>query len=317
MLKQYIIKNLQTVTAEEQAILDGETTINHDLYMQEIGTVINSHKLLSSGKLITLRPHTRFIEFPEHRHDYVEVIYVCSGHITQIVNGKQIDMKPGELLFLGQNAKHSILKCDARDIAVNFIVLPEFFTTTLSAIGEEATPLRRFLTDCLFKQNVGPGYLYFKVADNDKIQNLLENLVITLLYKSYNRRKISQMIMTLLFLELLNVTERLDWDDRESIILQLLRYIDGHYADGSLAEAAKLLHCDISTLSREIRKKTGKTYTELVQEKRMNQASFLLRTTDSLIEDIALAVGYENVSYFHRLFRKNYGMSPRQYRMSV
>ena len=110
MLKQYIIKNLQTVTAEEQAILDGETTINHDLYMQEIGTVINSHKLLSSGKLITLRPHTRFIEFPEHRHDYVEVIYVCSGHITQIVNGKQIDMKPGELLFLGQNAKHSILK---------------------------------------------------------------------------------------------------------------------------------------------------------------------------------------------------------------
>ena len=152
-----------------------------------------------------------------------------------------------------------------------------------------------------------------KMCTNVFLNGLVSVLILPAIW--YMSVDISRSVF--LFLELLNVTERLDWDDRESIILQLLRYIDGHYADGSLAEAAKLLHCDISTLSREIRKKTGKTYTELVQEKRMNQASFLLRTTDSLIEDIALAVGYENVSYFHRLFRKNYGMSPRQYRMSV
>ena len=77
-----------------------------------------------------------------------------------------------------------------------------------------------------------------------------------------------------------------------------------------------MLHCDISSLSREIRRKTGKTYTELVQEKRLNQAAFLLRTTERKVEDIALAVGYENISYFHRIFRREYGLSPRQFRIA-
>ena len=98
--------------------------------------------------------------------------------------------------------------------------------------------------------------------------------------------------------------------------MQVLRYVDGHYVDGSLQEAAGMLHCDISSLSREIRRKTGKTYTELVQEKRLNQAAFLLRTTERKVEDIALAVGYENISYFHRIFRREYGLSPRQFRIA-
>ena len=122
--------------------------------------------------------------------------------------------------------------------------------------------------------------------------------------------------MTLLFLQLLGHTDKLAWDSQEETILQVLRYVDEHYVDGSLHEAAALLHSDVSSLSREIRRKSGKTYTELVQEKRLNQAAFLLCTTDRKVEDIALAVGYENISYFHRIFRKEYGVSPRQFRIA-
>ena len=59
---------------------------------------------------------------------------------------------------------------------------------------------------------------------------------------------------------------------------------------------------------------TGATYTELVQQKRMRQAAYLLETSGLTVADIAVAVGYENVSYFHRLFQKTYGISPRKYR---
>ena len=176
--------------------------------------------------------------------------------------------------------------------------------------------MRRFLLDCLFGQNTGPGYLLFQVADDVPIQNLVENLIHSLMYDTPNRRKVSQMTMTLLFLQLLGHTDKLAWDSQEETILQVLRYVDGHYVDGSLQEAAGMLHCDISSLSREIRRKTGKTYTELVQEKRLNQAAFLLRTTERKVEDIALAVGYENISYFHRIFRREYGLSPRQFRIA-
>ena len=316
MVDQRIIKQLRSISAEEQAILDGRTTIDRGIYMADSQNVVNSRKLLSDGKLITFRPHTRFIRFPEHCHDYVEVVYMCSGTTTHIVNGRTIRLQQGELLFLSQSARQEILRAEENDIAVNFVVLPEFFQEALSIIGEEATPLRRFLLDCLFEQNSGPGYLLFQVSDDVPIQNLVENLIFSLLYDTPNRRKVSQMTMTLLFLQLLGHTDKLAWDSQEETILQVLRYVDEHYVDGSLHEAAALLHSDVSSLSREIRRKSGKTYTELVQEKRLNQAAFLLRTTDRKVEDIALAVGYENISYFHRIFRKEYGVSPRQFRIA-
>ena len=96
----------------------------------------------------------------------------------------------------------------------------------------------------------------------------------------------------------------------------MLRYIEDRYAKASLSEAASLLQTDIYSLSREIHRYTGKTYTQLLQERRLSQAAFMLRSTDRKIDDIAQAVGYENISYFYRIFKLSYGVSPRSYRVA-
>ena len=82
MIRQEILKELLPFTAEELEFLDGRKTINRDLYMKAQANVINSSKLLTQGKLITIRPHTRFVHFPEHTHDYVEMVYMCAGSTT-------------------------------------------------------------------------------------------------------------------------------------------------------------------------------------------------------------------------------------------
>ena len=311
-----LLNQLSVITEEEQEILNGRSNINRDIYMQEQGSTINSRKLLASGKLITIRPHTRFIHFPEHTHDYVEVICMCSGSTTHIVNGKEIRLEQGDLLFLSQSATHEVCRAGEVDIAVNFIVLPEFFSAPLSMIGEEETPLRKFLIDCLCGQNSGAGYLYFDVSDVKPIQNLLENLLWILIQDTPSKRKMSQMTMALLFMQLLGHTETLTTDDHgDKVVWQVLRYVESNYADGSFAELTEQLHYDPSWLSREIKRRTGKTYTQLVQEKRLAQAAFLLRNTDRNVSDIAHAVGYENCSFFHRIFADAYGKSPRHYRM--
>jgi len=313
-----LLERLGRITQEEQAILDGRRTIDRGLYMDGAGNQINAQKLLSAGKLITLRPHTRFIHFPEHTHDYVEMVYMCQGTTTHIVNGSRILLEQGELLFLDQTATHEIMEAGEGDIAVNFIVLPDFFNTVLPSIGEEETPLRRFLVDCLCGKSSGAGYLHFRVADILPIRNLLENLLLTLLDDTANRRKISQMTMTLLFLQLIGHTETLDTPSVEqALVLRVLSYIETNYARGSLTELAALLHYDVCSLSREIRRRTGKTYTQLLQEKRLAQAAFLLKNTDRNVDDIASAVGYENMGYFHRIFRENFGTSPRGYRLQM
>lgn len=314
MIERGIFARLQSITPEEQAILDGQSQSDRDLCMTGTENEISAKRLLPEGAQIAVRPHTRFLHFPEHSHDYVEIIYVCSGEVTHVVDGRPVRLRAGEILFLRQHVRHEVYRAEEKDVSVNFIVLPEFFSVPLGAIGEEDSPLHRFLVDCLFDQSIGPGYLYFPVSEDASVQNLVENLLIALLKNPPDDQKIGRMTLSLLLLELAKHTKRPAPDAHERISAKILRYIDGHYANGSLTDAAERFHCDISALSRDIRRQTGKTYTELVQEKRMRQAAFLLRSTDRKVSDIALAVGYENVSYFHRLFRGLYGVSPRQFR---
>ena len=314
-MDQRILDRLKVITAEEQAILDGRTTIDRNLYMQGQGNTVNAQKLLASGKLITLRPHTRFIHFPEHTHDYVEVVYMCTGQTVHIVNGKHIRLEQGDLLFLSQSCTHEVCNAGINDVAVNFIVLPDFFFTTLSTIGEEETPLRRFLLDCLTGRNSEPGYLHFDVSGVPQVQNLVENLLWTLLWETPLKRKMSQMTMSLLFLQLMGLTDTiLNRDEDDGAVLQVLRYVESDYVSGSLSELAAQLHYDVSWLSREIKRKTGKTFTQLIQQRRLAQAAFLLKNTAWNVADVSVSVGYENVSYFHRIFFDAYGKSPKHYR---
>lgn len=310
-----ILKRLSAVTEEEREILGGRKDIDRSIYMDGSRDVISGEKLLKPSRLISIRPHTRFIAFPEHTHDYVEIVYMLSGETRHIVNSVPLTLRQGELLMLGQNARQSIEPAGERDVAVNFIVRPAFFSGTLPFLGEEETPLRRFIVSCLTGENEA-GYLLYRVADILPVQNLIENLLYTVMEDIPNRRGILQMTMGLLLAQLMNHTEKLQFESREqNAVVSVLRYLEDNYRDGSLTEIAGRLHYELTSLSRLIRSKTGKNYTELLQEKRLSQAAWLLRNTDRKVDEIANAVGYENISYFHRLFAARFGMSPRKYRL--
>ncbi|MBR4472853.1 MAG: helix-turn-helix domain-containing protein [Oscillospiraceae bacterium] len=309
-----LLKKLSAITDEERKILSGEKKIDRSLYMDGKHDVISGDKLLPSGRIITIRPHTRFVAFPEHTHDYVEMVYMCTGRTRHVVNGNELVLHAGELLMLGQHARQAIDPAGEGDVAVNFIVRPAFFSGTLSFLGEEETPLRDFIVNCLTGENEA-GYLLFHVAEILPIQNLIENLLYTLTEQIPNRRGILQSTMGLLFAQLLNHTDALQFETPEqNAVLRVLRYLEEHYADGSLTEIAARLHYDLPYLSRLIRQETGKNYTELLQEKRLSQAAWLLRNTDRKVDEISFSVGYENVSYFHRLFAARFGQSPKKYR---
>ena len=313
-MNKAIIEKLSVITDEERRILNGENAIDRSLYMDGSRDVVSGDKLFSPGRVIMIRPHTRFIDFPEHRHDYVEMVYMCQGETSHRINGTDITLKEGELLMLGQNTRQEIKAAGEKDIAVNFLVRPDFFAGTLQFLGEEETPLRRFILHCLTGESEA-GYLLFHTAGILPVQNLVENLIFTLIEETHNKRGIQQMTMGILFVQLINHAETLEFSSAgENTIVSVLRYIEEHYRDGSLKEIAGLTGYEVTSLSRLIHQKTGKNYTDLVQEKRMSQAAWLLTNTGYKVDEIAVSTGYENVSYFHRLFRNTYGISPKKYR---
>lgn len=318
-MTEELLVELKKITPEEESILAGRAEIEKDIYMSEGHDTVEAKRLLDDGKLIQVRTHTRFVHFPRHTHNYIEVIYMCSGSTHHVIDGKDVFLQEGEVLLLNQKAVQEIYPAGMDDVAVNFIVLPEFFDCGLKMMGEEKNLLRDFVIDCLKGENGAAGYIHFKVADILPIQNLLENLIWSIWHRQPNKRSINQITMGLLFLQLMNYTDRMETgfgNRQQGVMISVLGYVEEHYRDGELSKLARLLHYDLYWLSREIKKITGKNYTELVQEKRLNQAVYLLEHTTMSVMDIGMSVGYDNISYFHRIFQKRYGMTPRKYRVT-
>ncbi len=109
-------------------------------------------------------------------------------------------------------------------------------------------------------------------------------------------------------------TEQHITEGREERIVEIISFIKNDYENVTLDTLSEAFHLSTPYLSKYIREKSGLTFQELVRKERMRKARALLRETNQTIETIAAEVGYENVEHFNRLFKKNYGITPVQYR---
>ena len=318
-MQQELLDQLRKITEEERKILDGEAEVDRDLYTSGRDFTVDSRKMLKEGRLIAVRTHTRFVYFPAHRHNFVEVLYVCEGSLTNIIDGKKVIVNKGELLFLNQFTKHEILKAGQNDIAINFMVLPEFFDVAYSMAGNNNV-LADFLVNVLRRDNQQGEYLHFKVSEVLQIQNLLENMIYSLVTGRGDQNRINQTTMGLIFLYLLDSVQyaemRVPNQYENMISMTTLDYIEQNYKTATLTELCVRLHLPMHVLSKMIKKNTGFNFKELLQRKRLSKAVELMCDTDLPISDIIAAVGYENNSYFHRVFKERYGVTPRAFRVA-
>ena len=81
-----MLEKLLPITKEEKKVSESCGKIDASLYTEKNNFIIDSRKLLRIGKLIEIRLHTRFVHFPKHRHNYIEVVYMYQGSTTHIIN---------------------------------------------------------------------------------------------------------------------------------------------------------------------------------------------------------------------------------------
>ena len=93
-----------------------------------------------------------------------------------------------------------------------------------------------------------------------------------------------------------------------------LREIEEEYRTADLTHLAAELHVSLPISAPRYTVPQDRTFKDLLLEKRLSKAAQLLRETRLTTQDIILAVGYENTSYFYRVFRSRYGVTPRDYR---
>ena len=104
--------------------------------------------------------------------------------------------------------------------------------------------------------------------------------------------------------------------DSEDVVGNVKTYVDRHYYDNLTIEfVSSLFYMNRSYLSHLFKEKTGETFVYYLNSVRLNKATELLITTDKKMYQIAKSLGYDNVKYFFRVFKKYYKMTPEQYRL--
>ena len=95
----------------------------------------------------------------------------------------------------------------------------------------------------------------------------------------------------------------------------VLKYIENNYMNRiSIADIAATVDFSESHFMRYFKETMGTSFVDYLRDYRLTMASRLLTTSDSAILDIASETGFDNLSYFNRVFKKKYGMTPRQFR---
>lgn len=317
-MKEFLLNKISAISEEEERILTGGA-LDKELYTQEGDFVVSTEKITPAAKDITVRTHTRYVDFPKHKHNYLEMMIVLSGSIVHVIGEKDLVLEKGDILILNKHISHSIKKADTPDIGVNIIISDGF----MDAISAD-------LSDTVFaalaRENSradGAGmFLYFRTEDNKQIENITENMIYELTEYRTDMR-IMRKTVSLLFDYLSLKSEKMlrlssDIPDREAERKKAVSaYIKDNFRNATLKELSGITYLSVPYLSKLIREYFGMNFKELLLAERIRRAKELFEKTDLPIGDIIHRVGYENESYFHREYKKTTGKTPLQTRKNV
>lgn len=248
-----------------------------------------------------------------HYNDY-EVYYLLEGERCYFIGTKIYHLKQGSLVFVRRNVIHkTALSREAHHDRILLEISRSYLESVFAITGELSLP-EFFSDDCII--------LSLESEEQNFITELLLALGRELGTKNSGFRLLAKSLVAELFIyakRMENKTNpsassRTD-DPRHRQIEQIACYIAENCCSplslNSIAEQFYMNKCYLSRIFKEI---TGFTVNGYLHARRIQKARSLLIQNSMNISEVAEAAGYENLTYFERVFKKHTGMSPLEYR---
>jgi AraC-like DNA-binding protein len=263
------------------------------------------------------RPIGDIETFSEHTHNLYHIVLYTRSSGYYLKCGQKYPAEPGTLVIVSPGQAHDFVSLRHSS------VYSELTFSFVTPKGEVLTlPFELILTTYTGASGQIPGELRLS---KEAAQELLIIMIQILDYLQspspmsdfYAQRALANvfdMIVAHCYTEGAQDTG-LTTDDP---ILRARQYINEHYAENITAEdLASMSHCSKGHLFRAFKRSFRISPLAYQQDLRFEAAQRLLRFTSMRCYEIAMRVGYANVYYFHRQFRKRMGITPRQYRQSM
>lgn len=266
---------------------------------------------------ITISKHYRYTPVFTHEHEFFEILCIYNGRADIVIQGIPHTLTTGDILIIPPGTKHSIGIFDD-SVAFNIIIRATTFQSTFFPMLSMNSALAQFFSHVLFQKTEG-NYLLFHTGNDKVIRDTLQDLYIEFLGRKKYKTTFLNTQLILLWAQLLRRHE----NHLESILTktygsismsQIMDYLNRNYQTVSLTDTARHFGFSTSHFSTLIKEGTGRTFLQIIKEIKLNQACRALTETNLNITAICELVGYETPEHFMRIFKKEFGKTPSQYR---
>lgn len=252
---------------------------------------------------------------PLHWHDEMEIIYIKKGRGIITVDFVSHPVTAGTITLIIPGQLHSIEQYEQESMEYeNIIFHPNILLSRNNDTGNTD-----FLLPLLSGKLSLPSFYTPKSDGYQEIATCIDanDNISRTNPKGYQLFVKSQLLM--LFYILCSRCTPAATHPRERHSLEkmklVLKYIENHYMDKiTIADIAAEVDLSQSHFMKYFKQTMGTSFTSYLNEYRLTMASRLLISSDSSILDIAAEVGFENLSYFNRTFKKRFAQTPREYR---
>ncbi len=259
------------------------------------------------------RNKTKF-DFPLHYHEEFELNMILNAGGAKRIVGDHIEMiEDLELVLVGPNLCHAWFNHNCKEKNISEITIQfhkDLFDDSLLRKNQLSFIRNMFEQSrkgILFSQETIER-LKSRIISLDKKQgfdsvlelfSILHDLSI-----SRNMRTLSDVTFS---------TEQFSYNSRR--IEKSFEYINNNYSKQiTLAEVAKIANMPETSFSRFLKKRTGNTFVDSLNEIRIGHASRMLIDTTNTIAEIAYNCGFNNISNFNRTFKRKKSLTPKEFR---
>jgi len=257
------------------------------------------------------------IHEPFHRQDFFFINYAYRNSYQALSEkyNNLITIHEDEC-YIGQPYSGYALRKEAgsEDVVIIGVLIRKdsFFREYLPTVYTDSDLFRFFINPQTDK--FSDEFIHLPVTKDHAIRTILELMVMEYADRKEDTQRILKSMLQTLLLEIAR-RYRIEKTGPapKSVSEQILDYMGDHSDVVTLQDIAAHFHYHPNYISALLHRETGRKFTEILLEKRMERAVLLMKNTTLSLEEISAMLGYSNHSNFFKAFKTYYGATPREY----
>lgn len=260
-----------------------------------------------------------FPSLQEHSHEFLEIVYICSGSGIHTINSREYKVTKGDLFFINYKVAHTFLPVSEDFRWINCLFLPEILDESLIHSENARDLLQQLLFKPFFDQYADFLFDINLMNRQREFNYIFEDMLKEYEKKGNGYRLILKSYLMVLLSKIFRLASEKDSSQQggkeREVINKVLDYLQRNYAKAMrLEDVARQTLLSPTYFAAVFKNATGQSLFEYIHKIRVEEACKLITETEGSITEIMLEVGYSDSKFFYQIFKRYTNMTPGEYR---